>query len=143
MTGKEPASRTRSWALLWGVEPLWLDVLLSCGTLLGLLGSRLALLPSGPWEWDETLFARGLMHFELAAHFPHPPGFPGWLALGQVMRLFAGEPLIALQLASALLSVIAVWPLAALGRRTAPAPAWACAGARASCPPSMPERPMA
>ena len=28
----------------------------------------------------ETIFARGILHFELAAHFPHPPGFPGWLA---------------------------------------------------------------
>lgn len=128
-------SGTRSWALLWGVEPLWLDVLLTAATLLGLLLSRFALLASGPWEWDETLFARGLMHFELAAHFPHPPGFPGWLALGQATRLVVGEPLVALQVASALLSVIAVWPLAALGRRVAPAPVAAAAALAVSLAP--------
>ena len=34
-----------------------------------------ALLASGPWEWDETIFARGMLDFSLAAHFPQPPGF--------------------------------------------------------------------
>ncbi len=82
--------------------------------------SRFALLASGPWEWDETLFARGLMRFELAAHFPHPPGFPGWMAIGHLMRPFVREPLTGLQLASALLSVASLWPLVALGRRVAP-----------------------
>jgi len=132
--GDAPAG-TRSWVLLWGVEPLWLDALLTTATLLGLLLSRLALLASGPWEWDETLFARGLMHFELGAHFPHPPGFPGWLALGQATRLIVGEPLVALQVASALLSVIAVWPLAALGRRVAPASVAAAAALALSLAP--------
>ncbi len=93
-----------------------------------LLWSRFAFLASGPWEWDETLFARGLMWFELGAHFPHPPGFPGWMAIGHLLMPFVSEPLRGLQLASAALSVASLWPLAALGRRAA-RPAVALAGA--------------
>lgn len=86
------------------------------------LVSRFAYLANGPWEWDETLFARGILHFELAAHFPHPPGFPGWLAIGHLVTLVVGDPLRALQLASAAFSVAALWLLSALGRRVAPPP---------------------
>jgi hypothetical protein len=85
-----------------------------------LVWSRFGLLASGPWEWDEALFARGMLDFNLAAHFPHPPGFPGWLAIGHLLLPLAGRPLEALQWASAALSVAALWPLAALGRRVAP-----------------------
>ena len=88
----------------------------------------LRLLASGPWEWDETIFARGMLDFSLAAHFPQPPGFPGLLALGHLLLPLAGTPYAALQLVSAMASVLALWPLAALGRRVAP-PAVATAAA--------------
>jgi hypothetical protein len=81
--------------------------------------SRFAHLASGPWEWDEAAFARAVLDFDLAAYFPHPPGYPGWIALGRVFDLFAPEPLVALQWASAAFSVAALWALAALGRRVA------------------------
>ena len=90
--------------------------------------SRFAYLANGPWEWDETLFARGILHFELAAHFPHPPGFPGWLAIGHLLTPIVGDPLRALQVGSAAFAVAALWVLAALGRRLAP-PAVAVAAA--------------
>jgi len=61
-----------------------------------------------------------MLHFELAAHFPHPPGFPGWLAIGHVLLPFAAEPLRALQWASAAFSILALWPMLILGRRVAP-----------------------
>ncbi len=122
------SGRLRPLRLLPGA-PWWAEALAGGGAVALLAWSRFALLASGPWEWDETLFARGLMRFELAAHFPHPPGFPGWLALGHlVLTLGRCEPLRALQLASAALSVLTLWPLAALGRRAAPAPV-ALAGA--------------
>lgn len=105
---------------LWGLENERFDLGLSLLTVLILSLSRYLLLASGPWEWDETLFARGMLHFELAAHFPHPPGFPGWLAIGRILLPFAGTPLRALQLASASFSILALWPLALLGRRVAP-----------------------
>jgi hypothetical protein len=89
---------------------------------------RFAHLANGPWEWDEAAFARAILDFNLAAYFPHPPGYPGWIALGHVFDLFAPEPLAALQWASAAFSVVALWPLASLGRRVA-APSVAVAAA--------------
>ena len=105
---------------LWGFDNRRLDVVLTLLAVGLLVASRFALLASGPWEWDETLFARGMLDFSLAAHFPQPPGFPGLLALGHLLLPLAGEPYRALQLVSALASVLALWPLAALGRRVAP-----------------------
>jgi len=89
---------------------------------------RFGHLANGPWEWDEAAFARAVLDFDLAAYFPHPPGYPGWIALGRVFDRFAPEPLVALQWASATFSVAALWPLAALGRRVA-APSVAVAAA--------------
>jgi hypothetical protein len=114
--------------LLFRLPNRFLDALLTSAVGLLVIWSRFGLLANGPWEWDETIFARGILKFELAAHFPHPPGFPGWLAIGHVVDLLTGDPLLALQLASAGLSVAALWLLAALGRRVAP-PAVAVAAA--------------
>jgi hypothetical protein len=97
-----------------------LDVMATVAVALLVGWSRFGLLANGPWEWDEAIFARGILDFNLAAHFPHPPGFPGWLAIGHLLMPLAGEPLTALQWGSAALSVVALWPLAALGRRVAP-----------------------
>ncbi len=104
---------------LWGLSDHRLDYVLTITTVGFLAASRFLLLASGPWEWDETIFARGMLHFELAGHFPQPPGFPGLLALGHLLLPLAGEPYRALQLVSALASVLVFWPLAALGRRIA------------------------
>ena len=105
---------------LWGLADARLDLGLSLLTVGLLVFSRFALLASGPWEWDETIFARAMLHFELAAHFPQPPGFPGLLALGHLLLPMVGTPYRALQLISALASILALWPLAILGRRVAP-----------------------
>jgi hypothetical protein len=105
-----------------------LDLVLTLATAGIVAASRLALLASGPWEWDETIFARGMLDFSLAAHFPQPPGFPGLLALGRLLLPLAGSPYRALQLLSALASILALWPLAVLGRRVA-SPAVATAAA--------------
>jgi len=106
--------------LLFRLPNRALDIALTSATAAVLIWSRFALLADGPWEWDETLFARGILHFELAAHFPHPPGFPGWLAIGHLLTPLTGNPLLALQLVSAAFSVAALWLLASLGRRVAP-----------------------
>lgn len=125
-----PPSR-QVWTLrLWGIHSSSLDFFLTLLTVAVLAWSRFALLASGPWEWDETLFARGILKFDLASHFPHPPGFPLWILLGTLMLPFVSEPLRGLQLLSALASVLSLWPLAALGRRLAP-PAVATAAALA------------
>jgi hypothetical protein len=113
--------RVWTWRL-WGLADARLDAVATVVTVALLLASRFALLPSGPWEWDETLFARGLLKFDLPAHFPHPPGFPLWMALGWVMLRLVGDPLKGFQLLSAAASCLTLFPLAALGRRAAPAP---------------------
>ncbi len=128
--GQKLLARVAAALLLFRLPRAGADAALTVLVAVGLAWSRFALLANGPWEWDETLFARGILHFELAAHFPHPPGFPGWLAIGHLLMPLVGEPLRALQLASAAFSVAAVWPLAALGRRVAP-PAVAVAAALA------------
>ncbi len=107
---------------LWGLRRPRLDAALTAVAVAVLVASRFALLPNGPWEWDETLFARGLLAFDLPSHFPHPPGFPLWMALGWLMRPFVPDPLRGLQLLSAAASCLTLFPLAALGRRAAPAP---------------------
>jgi hypothetical protein len=113
--------------LLFRLRKTRLDAMATTVTALLVFVSRFAYLANGPWEWDETLFARGILHFELAAHFPHPPGFPGWLAIGHLLTAVVGDPLLALQIASAAFSVAALWVLAALGRRVAPPPVAAAA----------------
>ncbi len=123
-----PAPAPRHSALLWGLADPRLDLVLTAATVLAVALSRFTLLASGPWEWDETLFARGMLDFDLAGHFPHPPGFPGLLALGHLLLPLAGEPIVALQWLSALASVLLLWPLALLGRRVA-TPAVATAAA--------------
>ena len=116
--------------LLFGLDNRGLDAVATVVLASTLVVSRFAFLANGPWEWDETLFARGILHFELAAHFPHPPGFPGWLAIGHLLTPLTGDPLLALQLASAAFSVAALWILAAIGRQVA-SPAVAAAAALA------------
>ncbi|HQN97528.1 MAG TPA: hypothetical protein PLM61_14210, partial [Thermoanaerobaculales bacterium] len=125
---REPRHGALDGLLLFRLDSRALDAALTAAVVAFLLWSRFGLLADGPWEWDEVLFARGLLHFELAAHFPHPPGFPGWLAIGHLLMPLAGEPLRALQWGSSALSVLALWPLAALGRRVA-SPAVAAAAA--------------
>jgi hypothetical protein len=129
LTNRDDASQRRalyarriwSWHL-WDLPSVRLDLIATVAALALLVWSRFALLPSGPWEWDETLFARGVLHFDLPAHFPHPPGFPLWMALGWLLRPLMPDPLRGFQLLSASASCLTLFPLAALGRRVAPAP---------------------
>jgi hypothetical protein len=78
------------------------------------LTSRLACLPDGPWEQDEALFAHGVLDFDIAHHSPHPPGFPGWIAVGKLMAIVVGDSLRGLQVASALASTLLFVALARL-----------------------------
>lgn len=88
------------------------DQVLSAALLVVLGVSRFFFLPKGPWEQDEALLACGVVDFDPAHHMPHPPGFPLWMWLGRLlMSLGVGEPLQALQLASAALSLVGLWAL--------------------------------
>lgn len=80
------------------------------------LASRLVVLPDGPWEQDEVLFAAGVVDFDVANHRPHPPGFPLWVAIGRVFQLFFSDALLSLQVASSVASAWIVVLLASLLR---------------------------
>ena len=87
----------------------------SAAAVAALLASRLLLLAAGPWEQDEALMACGVLDFDPARHMPLPPGFPLWVAIGKVVRqVGVADPVRALQVASAVLSVVAIWALVGL-----------------------------
>ena len=71
-----------------------------------LLLSRLALLADGPWEQDEALFATGVLDYDVVHHRPHPPGFPGWIALGKLLYPLTGDALLSLRVWSSVASVV-------------------------------------
>lgn len=114
-----------------GRWPSWAPWLLA-----GLVAlSRLLLLPDGPWEQDEAIFAAGVLDFSVTAHRPHPPGFPGWIALGKLVLPLVGDPLLALRLLSCAASVcMFVLGAVCLRRFVAAEIAWAAAAAHAFVP---------
>jgi len=59
-------------------------------------------LPASLWEWDDVLFARALHSFDVAAHTPHPPGFPVYVGTARLVHLFVPNDTLALGLASVL-----------------------------------------
>lgn len=64
-------------------------------TLLCLI-SRLYAMPASLLEWDDLLFARALHHFDIAAHNPHPPGFPVFVMLARAAFLLLHDENLAL-----------------------------------------------
>ena len=54
--------------------------------LLGLV-SRAIALPASVWEWDDINFSRAIHRFDIAAHSPHPPGFPVFVAMSRLAWL--------------------------------------------------------
>lgn len=71
--------------------------------------SRVWALAPGPWDWDEILFARGVLEFDVPGHRPHPPGFPLFIAAGKLLFPLFGDAFRALQSVS-LIAAIALFP---------------------------------
>ncbi|HWW61228.1 MAG TPA: hypothetical protein VN181_07670 [Thermoanaerobaculia bacterium] len=46
--------------------------------------TRFLAVARSPWDWDEMLFALAMRHYDVAAHHPHPPGFPLFIAAGHL-----------------------------------------------------------
>ncbi len=80
-------------------------LLLLCGAYLAAL---LLLRPATPFEWDEVQYQRALDHYDVAAHSPHPPGAPVYIALAAALRHLVGDPLVALQLVAVVSAVSAL-----------------------------------
>ncbi|HHI80149.1 MAG TPA: DUF2723 domain-containing protein [Planctomycetes bacterium] len=58
--------------------------------------------PRGVLEWDEGEFFRAIHHFKIAEGYPHPPGFPLYVVLGQGLFRLLGDELTALWIPSLL-----------------------------------------
>ena len=69
-SGASAFRRTVDSLLLFHLPDRRLDLAATVTAALLLVVSRFAYIANGPWEWDETLFARGILHFELAARGP-------------------------------------------------------------------------
>lgn len=89
-------SSTLGGLILPGLPGTRRGALLTAAAVTAVALSRLLLLPDGPWEQDEALFAVGVLDFDVTRHRPHPPGFPGWIALGRLLHPFVGDPVRAL-----------------------------------------------
>lgn len=59
--------------------------------------SRLVTRAKSLWDWDEALFSLALRHYDVAYHQPHPPGFPGYIALAKLLLPFTHNEFRALQ----------------------------------------------
>ncbi len=109
----------RIWVLP-GLPARGLGGWLTLAALTAVLLSRLLLLPDGPWEQDEALFAAGVLDFDVTRHRPQPPGFPGWIGIGKLLLPLFGDPVRALQVASAIASTVTFWAFARLLDRVLP-----------------------
>lgn len=82
------------------------------------LVTRLPFRTAALWEHDSVLYARGIDHFDPAAHSPHPPGAFWYVLLARAVHAFTGDANAALTLISAVASAAAVALLYALAART-------------------------
>ena len=71
--------------------------------------TRVLALARTPWDWDEMLFILAMRDYDVAAHHPHPPGFPLFIAFAKLLRLVVDSDFHALQ-TIAFLGAAAVFP---------------------------------
>lgn len=69
--------------------------------------TRFMSLSLAPWDWDEVLFCLAVGDYNVAAHYPHPPGFPLYVLLARIARLFADTDFHALQTVNAIAGMCA------------------------------------
>jgi hypothetical protein len=72
--------------------------------------TRFVPLSQGPWDWDEILFCLAIGDYNVAAHQPHPAGFPLFVLLAKFARLFADSDFHALQAVNVIASLF-VFPV--------------------------------
>ena len=78
--------------------------------------TRLMALSRSMWDWDEGLFSIALHDFNVAAHHPHPPGFPLYVAAGRVMRVVIHDDFRALRAIELIASMFLFPAMFALAR---------------------------
>lgn len=97
--------------MLQGAQPLTRAqvAIAAAGAFIAAL-TRFVPLSKGPWDWDEVLFCLAVRAYNVAWHYPHPPGFPLYIGLGKVARLFTGSDFHALQAVN-VIAAMAVFPV--------------------------------
>lgn len=82
-----------------------------------------------PTSWDAVDFALALERFDLLAMQPHAPGYPVYVALGELVRLAVPDPIVALSTLSAICTGLAAVPLVRLAVQSGGPVAGAVTGA--------------
>jgi hypothetical protein len=85
--------------------------------------------PATPFEWDEVLALRGVLHYNVAAHAPQPPGIPAYIGAAKAVYWLVGDPLTALQIVGILAALVTLASVWALSRRLGATPLMAGAAA--------------
>jgi hypothetical protein len=70
--------------------------------------TRWLALAKTPWDWDEMLFILAMRNYDVAAHHPHPPGFPLWIFFADLVHALHLSEFRSLQLLSFLASIAIV-----------------------------------
>lgn len=72
--------------------------------------SRFMALARSLWDWDEALFSYALRDYNVAAHHPHPPGFPLFILFAKGVHLVVASEFRSLQIVT-MLGAVALFPL--------------------------------
>ncbi len=92
------------------------DLVVAVGVGLLTLVSRVPLWREYLFNWDAANFALAVLHFDVRAHRPHPPGYFYFVALGRLVNFWVNDPNRSLILVSTSLSVGAAVGAYFLGR---------------------------
>jgi hypothetical protein len=76
------------------------DLPIALGLFLICCITRLLAFPASFWEWDDILFAQALHQYDLINNYPHPPGFPVFVAMGRLAYWLLNDEQLALSTVS-------------------------------------------
>jgi hypothetical protein len=86
------------------------------GTAIVVALTRFLALAKGPWDWDEILFCMAVNDYNVAAHQPHPPGFPFYIFLARIVRFFTDSDFHALQTVNVIAAMLVLPVMFAVAR---------------------------